>query len=76
MADGESVDGAAAGGRKRTGLGSVGVPLEWSGRRLAGFELRPVCRGVSLVPTEGDDEGGTCVVWPAGSACPVLEEPP
>lgn len=28
MADGESVDAAAAGGRKRTGLGSVGAVIE------------------------------------------------
>ena len=32
--------------------------MERSGRQLAGLGLRPVCRGVGLLPTEGDDEGG------------------
>ena len=58
---------AAAGLRKER-------TMERSGRRLAGLGLRPVCRGVGLLPTEGDDDGGACVVWPAGSVCPVLEE--
>ena len=49
-------------------------PVDGGLWRLAGFELRPVCRGVSLLPTEGDDEGGDlrCV---AGGVCWLKESP-